>query len=143
MLPRGSGVLRQIVNEVHGGVLGGHKGTQKTFQRMSREFFWVGMRRDVAKMVAECDVCQRNKYSNLSPAGLLQPLALPLRVWEELTMDFIDGLPKSSGYSVIMVVVDRLSKSAHFVSLKHPYTAVSVATVFIREIVRLHGIRSL
>nr|GEW16886.1 hypothetical protein [Tanacetum cinerariifolium] len=105
-----------------------------------REFYWVGMRRDVAKMVAECDVCQRNKYSNLSPAGLLQPLSLPQRIWEDLTMDFIDGLPKSSGYSVILVVVDRLSKSAHFVSLKHPYTAASVATIFIREIVRLHGV---
>lgn len=55
-------------------------------------------------------------------------------------MDFIDGLPKSEGYSVIMVVVDRLSKSAHFIPLKHPYTAASMAVAFIRGIIRLHGI---
>nr|GEU39728.1 hypothetical protein [Tanacetum cinerariifolium] len=127
----------------HGSVIGGHEGTQKTYQRLSREFYWVRMRRDVAKMVAECDVCQRNKYSNLSPVDLLQPLSLPQRIWEDLTMDFIDGLPKSSGYSVILVVVDRLSKSAHFVPLKHPYTAASVATIFIRVIVRLHRVPKL
>nr|GEW37285.1 hypothetical protein [Tanacetum cinerariifolium] len=111
------------------------RGTQehtKTYQRLSREFYWVGMRRDVAKMVAECDVCQRNKYSNLSHAGLLQPLSLPQRIWEDLTMDFIDGLLKSFGYSVILVVVDWLSKSAHFIPLKHPYTAAS-------EMFKYHG----
>nr|GEV11618.1 hypothetical protein [Tanacetum cinerariifolium] len=68
------------------------------------------------------------------------PLNLPKWIWEELSMDFINGLPKSEGYSVIMVVVDRLSKSAHFIPLKHPYTATSIAVEFIRGIVRLHGI---
>nr|GEV43713.1 reverse transcriptase domain-containing protein [Tanacetum cinerariifolium] len=82
----------------------------------------------------------RNKYSNLAPARLLQPLNLPEQIWEELSMDFIDGLPKSEGYSVIMVVVDRLSKSAHFIPLKHPYTTASIAVEFICGIVRLHGI---
>ncbi|KAJ9547437.1 hypothetical protein OSB04_019980 [Centaurea solstitialis] len=116
------------------------EGTQKTYQRLSWEFYWIGMVRDVAKMVAECGEFQKHKYSNLSPAGLLQPLALPHRIWEDLTMDFVDGLPKSVGYSVILVVVDQLSKSAHFVPLKHPYMASSVVAAFIQEIVRLHGI---
>ncbi|KAL4578746.1 hypothetical protein LXL04_014877 [Taraxacum kok-saghyz] len=98
------------------------------------------MRRGVAKMVAECIVCQQNKHSNLAPAGLLQPLELPVRIWEDLSMDFIEGLPKSAGYSVIYVVVDRLSKSAYFIPLKHPFSASIVAHTFIREIVRLHGI---
>nr|GEY20226.1 hypothetical protein [Tanacetum cinerariifolium] len=139
VLPRTSLVVTHVFNQTHGSMIGGHEGIQKTYQRLSREFYWVGMSQDVAKMVAECDVCQRNKHSNLSHVGLLQPLSLPQRIWEDLTIDIIDGLPKLSGYSVILVVVDRLNKSAHFVSLKHPYTAASVATIFIREIVRLHG----
>ncbi|GJR89881.1 putative CCCH-type zinc finger family protein [Tanacetum coccineum] len=93
-----------------------------------------GLRGDVIKLVSECGTCQRNKYSNLVPAGLLQPLNLLEQIWEELSMDFINGLPKSKGYSVIMVVVDRLSKSALFIPLKHPYTAALVAVEFIRGI---------
>nr|GEZ61283.1 putative integrase [Tanacetum cinerariifolium] len=99
-----------------------------------------GMRQDVAKLVAECGVCQRNKHCNLSPIGLLQPMFVPQRIWEDLTMDFVDALPKSKGYSVIMVAVDLLSKSAHFAPLKHHCTITSVATVFLREIIRLHGV---
>lgn len=79
-------------------------------------------------------MCQQNKYPNLAPAGLLQPLELPKRIWEDLSMDFVEGLPKSEGYSMIMVMVDRLSKSAHFVPLKHLFTAETVANVFIREV---------
>lgn len=71
---------------------------------------------------------------------MLQPLPILTRVWSDVSIDFIEGLPISSGFSVILVVVDRLTKYAHFVALKHPYVALSVAKTFVAQIVRLHGI---
>jgi len=76
----------------------------------------------------------------MQPAGLLQPLPIPTQIWTNVSMDFIEGLPSSNGYTVIMVVVDRLTKYAHFVALKHPFSAVSVAKEFVANVVRLHGI---
>ncbi|MCH86117.1 hypothetical protein A2U01_0006971, partial [Trifolium medium] len=102
--------------------------------------YWIGMKNTIQEFVRACDICQRQKYLTSSPGGLLQPLPIPDRVWEDLSMDFITGLPKSKGYEAILVVVDRLSKYVHFVPLKHPYTAKVIAETFVREVVRLHGI---
>ncbi|XP_071680642.1 uncharacterized protein [Lolium perenne] len=80
------------------------------------------------------------KHSNTKPAGLLQPLPPPEEPWAEITMDFIEGLPLSEHANIILVVVDRLTKYAHFLALKHPYTASSVAKVYLDNIVKLHGV---
>ena len=86
-----------------------------------------------------CAVCQRNKTESLHPAGLLQPLEVPSSVWSDIAMDFVEGLPRVNGKSVVLTVVDRFSKHAHFIALSHPYTAASVAKAFFKAIVRLHG----
>ena len=83
-----------------------------------------------------CDACQRCKYDCQMPTGLLQPLPLPDRVWTDISMDFVDGLPSSHGHTVIMVVVNRLTKYAHFIPLKHPYTTLTVDKVFVSQVVR-------
>ncbi|XP_028552250.1 uncharacterized protein LOC114580023 [Dendrobium catenatum] len=140
VLHRESAFIPILLREYHDSSIGGHSGVEKTYRRVKAEFFWKGLRRDVEDMVSKCDICQRNKYQACAPSGLLQPLVLPNKIWEEVTIDFIEGLPKSDGYTVIMVVVDRLSKYSHFIPLRHPFSAPTVASTFIREVVRLHGV---
>ncbi|KAL9451693.1 hypothetical protein AB3S75_013295 [Citrus x aurantiifolia] len=98
------------------------------------------MRREVCKFVAECNTCQRNKAETIASPGLLQPLPIPKLIWSDIFMDFIEGLPKSHGKKVIMVVVDRLSKYAYFLALAHLYTTKDVAQVFLDNIYKLHGL---
>jgi len=88
--------------------------------------------------VAECLVWKKYKIETNKNLGLLQPLSIQIQCWEEVSMDFIIGLPKSEGKSVIMVVVDRLTKYAHFCALSHPFKAITVATAFMQTIQKLH-----
>lgn len=132
-LPKGSASLQQVLKVYHDTAIGGHSGALKTYQRAAAEVYWPGMQTAIRDYVAQCETCQRNKGSTLAPAGLLQPLPVPVQVWDDITMDFIEGLPRSDGWDCILVVVDRLSKYAHFISLKHPFTATSVAKTFIRK----------
>ena len=81
---------------------------------MEKEFFWDGLKSDIQKFVAECFICQQNKVETIKTLRLLQPLSIPSQCWDEISMDFIKGLPKSEGNNVIMVVVDRPTKYAHF-----------------------------
>jgi hypothetical protein len=98
------------------------------------------MKADVQAYVSTCDVCQRNKSEARSPAGLLQPLPVPTQVWEDISLDFIDGLPMSAGKNSILVVVDRLTKYGHFFALSHPYSAKKIAEVFVTGVMKLHGV---
>ena len=97
------------------------------------------MKKEVRRFVEAYVVCQTTKYSTQKPAGLLQLLSIPSQVWEEVSMDFITGLPQSRGYTTIMVVVDRLSKYAHFAALPPRFDALRVAHLFINTVVRHHG----
>lgn len=97
------------------------------------------MKQDVYTHVRSCDVCQKCKNETVTYPGLLQPLPIPDKVWQDISMDFIEGLPKAVGKEVIFEIVDRLSKDAHFIALKHPYTTLDVAQMFMDQVFRLHG----
>jgi hypothetical protein len=119
-----------------------HEGVECTLHRFRADFFTPHAKQAVQEFVRTCATCQRNKTKHLHPAGLLQSLPVPTQVWEDIAMDFIEGLPHVHGKTVIFTVVDRLSKYAHFISLGHPYTATTVVRAFFGEVVRLHGIPS-
>jgi hypothetical protein len=130
----------KLISALHNSAVGGHSGIMNTFQRVKKLFAWTGLKAAVEDFVRQCQVCQQSKHENIRPAGTLQPLPVPTGPWHDISMDFVDGLPKSDGYNSIMVVVDRLTKVAHFVPLKHPYTAVQVATALWDNVIKLHGI---
>ena len=92
----------------------GHEGVQKTLHRLRGQFYIEGDRAHVRDFVHACAVC-KNKVDPLQPAGLLQPLEVPSQVWSDISLDFIEGLPRVNGKSVILTVVDRFSKHAHFI----------------------------
>jgi hypothetical protein len=117
----------------------GHEGAEETLNRLHQDFFVPGAHATVKEHVRACVTCQRNKVEQLHPVGLLQPLEVPTIVWSHVAMDFVAGFPHINGKSVILTVIDRFSKDAHFLPLGHPYTATSVDKVFFEAIVRLHG----
>lgn len=120
-----------ILDWLHGSGQGGHSGRDKTVQKVKGVFYWKGMSKDIHAYLRGCAVCQQCKYETVASPGLLQPLPVPEAVWTDISMDFIDGLPPSYGKSVILVIVDRFSKAAHFLALGHPYTASSVGADFL------------
>lgn len=129
----------KILAWLHDSPMGGHSGRDSTTQRVKQLFYWRGLHKEVKSYVRGCAVCQRNKYDNAASPGLLQPLPIPSGVWEDISLDFIEGLPSSQGKQVILVVIDRLSKYAHFLALKHPYTAMEVALLYLDNVFKLHG----
>ena len=99
------------------------------------------MKREIANYVSECDICRRVKASHFKPAGMLLPLDIPSWKWEDISMDFIVGLPPTSkGYDSIWVIVVRLTKSAHFLPVKTRYSSHQYAEIYMAHIVSLHGV---
>ncbi|KAL4026235.1 hypothetical protein IC575_014662 [Cucumis melo] len=140
-VPSDSAVKTELLYEAHSSPFSMHPGSTKMYQDLKRVYWWRNMKREVAEFVSRCLVCQQVKAPRQKPAGLLQPLSIPEWKWENVSMDFITGLPRTlRGFTVIWVVVDRLTKSAHFVPGKSTYTASKWAQLYMSEIVRLHGV---
>ncbi|XP_010491426.2 PREDICTED: uncharacterized protein LOC104769009 [Camelina sativa] len=139
VVPNNIQLRDSILQWMHCSGTGGHLGRDATYQKVKGLFYWKGMAVDIQKYIRSCAVCQQCKYDTSAYPGLLQPLPIPETIWTDLSMDFIDGLPDSAGKTVIFVVVDRLTKAAHFMALAHPYSAVTVAQAFMDTVFKLHG----
>ncbi|GJP39222.1 hypothetical protein CLOM_g23615, partial [Closterium sp. NIES-68] len=129
--------------EAHDSNFSGQYGIDKTVNLLSRNYYWPDLPTNVQLYVTSCDTCQRMKSSRLRPTGLLQPLEPPSRTWQQVTMDFVTGLPAGpSGNDAILVVIVRLTKMAHFAACKTTITAEQTAKLFLTNIVRLRGVSS-
>jgi transposase InsO family protein len=124
---------------LHDSPVGGHSGFPVTLARIKRHFAWPKMRATIKEYVQGCGVCQQAKPDRSKYPGLLQPLETPDAAWDVVTLDFVEGLPISSKFDCILVVVDKLTRYAHFIPLSHPYTAQTVAKEYMDKVFKLHG----
>lgn len=115
---------------MHAGAVGGHSGVHATIHRIRQLFAWPKPKNTVQKLIVACGTCKKAKSEHVSYPGLIQPLHVLQQAWELVTLDFVEGLPRSAGFSCVLVVVDKLTKYAHFLPLSHPYTALQVAQAF-------------
>ncbi|WVZ97423.1 hypothetical protein U9M48_042963 [Paspalum notatum var. saurae] len=137
VVPKDMKLRKKILDEAHTSMFTMHPGCNKMYQDLKQKFWWT----QIAKYVSECDVCQRVKADHRKSAGMLQPLAVPTWKWEDVHMDFIVGLPRTQkGYDSIWVIIDRFTKSVHFILVKNRYHAQNYAEIYISRIVSLHGV---
>ena len=140
-LPNDLELRTRILQECHDAPTGGHFGKDKTIEQVKRRFYWPGMDKCIQQYVTSCDACQRNKPSQQSPMGPMMALKIPGRPWQWVSMDLITALPRSrSGNDAIVVFVCKLTKMVHYVATTTNVTAPQLATLFMREVVRLHGV---
>ena len=117
-VPNDPELREEIMMEAHSLRYSIHLGSTKMYQDLRQNFWWPNMKREIAEYVSRCLTCQKVKSEHQRPSGLLQPLEIPEWKWEHITMDFVVGLPATrKGYDAIWVIVDRLTKSAHFLPI--------------------------
>ena len=140
-VPKNLALRTKILREYHDSATAGHLGRDKTIELVSRYFAWSGMAKQVGEYVTTCEKCQQNKPSQQKPAGALMPIASPDTAGHTWTMDLITQLPESaSGNDAIIVWVCKFSKLRHFTACRTDIDAPTLARVFLRDIVRLHGL---
>ena len=118
-----------------------HPGSTKMYHDLKEVYWWGDMKKNIAEFVAQCPNCQQDKVEHQNPEGYMQCMQLPIWKWDMINMDFITGLPRTfRKFDFIWVIVDRLTKSAHFLPVKTTYTAEEYVKLSIKEISRLHGV---
>ena len=127
--------------EGHKSRLSIHLGMTKMYQDLKQSFWWNGMKTDVANFVASCLVCQKAKIEHQRPGGTLEPLDIPQWKWDSIVMDFMTHLPRTTkGNDLIWVIVDKLTKCAHFLAINQKMSMDKLAELYVREVVTMHGV---
>ena len=140
-VPAAEDLKRQILEEAHSSAYAMHPGSTKMYRTLKEYYWWSGMKREVAEYVSKCLICQQVKAERQKPSGLLQPLPIPEWKWEHITMDFVFKLPSTAQrHDNIWIVVDRLTKSAHFLLIREKFSPQKLAGLFMSHIVSLHGV---
>ncbi|KAL2236318.1 UNVERIFIED_CONTAM: Retrovirus-related Pol polyprotein from transposon opus [Sesamum indicum] len=135
-VPDTDGLRERILREAHNAPYAMHLGTKKMYRNLRPYYWWQTMKKDVAEFVANCMTCQQVKAEHQAPAGKLRPLSIPEWKWEKITMDFVVGLPRTfKKHDTIWVIVDRLTKSAHFLPVRVTDSLDKLAGLYISEIV--------
>ncbi|GJS23952.1 putative reverse transcriptase domain-containing protein [Tanacetum coccineum] len=140
-LPLFGGLRDLIMHESHKSKYSIHPGSDKMYQDLKKLYWWPNMKADIATYVSKCLTCAKVKVEHQRPSGLLQQPEIPEWKWERITMDFVTGLPRtSSGYDSIWVIVDRLTKSAHFLPMKKTDSMEKLTRQYLKEVVCRHGV---
>ncbi|GJV34062.1 reverse transcriptase domain-containing protein [Tanacetum coccineum] len=130
-----------IMDEAHKSKYSVHPGANKMYYDLRDRYWWPGMKKDIAEYVSKCLTCLKVKAEHQRPSGLLQQPEIPVWKWEGIAMDFVTKLPRtSSGHDTIWVIVDRLTKSAHFLPMREDYKMERLARLYLNEIVARHGV---
>ena len=140
-VPNDIELKQKILQEAHSSPYAMHHGATKMYQDLKMHYWWNGMKRDITDYATKCLTCQQVKAEHQVPSGLLQPITIPEWKWDRITMDFVSGLPLTKKkHDSVWVIVDRLTKSAHFLPVRTNYSLDKLAEIYIDEIVRLHGV---
>ncbi|KAK8949163.1 hypothetical protein KSP39_PZI006059 [Platanthera zijinensis] len=140
-IPAVGDIRVMVCKEAHGSSVAYHPGSTKMYHDLKQIAWWYGMKGDIARYVSECYTCKWVKADHGRPGGKLAPLEIPTWKWESISMDFITGLPRSPrGFDSVWVIVDRLTKCAHFVPYKIDYPMKKITELYLDEVVRLHGV---
>jgi hypothetical protein len=141
VVPKNHGLRKKIFDEAHTSKYSIHPGSTKMYHDLKAQFWWTRMKCETARYVVQCDTCQRVKADHMRPVGLLQRLSIPAWKWEDISMDFIVGLPLTGRkFNSIWVIIDQLTKSAHFILVHTRYRAEKCAELYIFRILCLHGV---
>ncbi|KAL2251583.1 UNVERIFIED_CONTAM: Transposon Tf2-11 polyprotein [Sesamum indicum] len=139
-VPKGGDLRKSLISKCHDTLWAGHQGEERTYALVQRAYYWPQMRDDVETYVRTCLICQQDKVDHQKKAGVLQPLPIPKRPWESVSMDYISGLSEVGDLGSIIVVVDRLSKYATFIAAPKHVTTEGTAHLFFKHIVKYWGL---